>query len=90
LGDNKCNIFPWDNKNWVWIDNPNEGCHTNFRYKEAYCSVCGKKLDPLKMVMDGETVSGKTELRKLYGKNASVEVGVYDYKARKGYTSSFV
>jgi hypothetical protein len=64
---------------------PKRGLSYKLQVKEAYCSVCGKKLDPLKMVMDEETLSGKTELRKFYGKNASVEVEVYDYEARKGY-----
>lgn len=74
IGDNKCNIFPWDKNHYVYVENPKEKLHcVNFEWKNPCCCICGKPLNPHKMLMIGETVSGKTALRKLYGKEASVE-----------------
>ena len=69
VGNNKCKRSPWG---YVYVENPREYC-VDFEWKDPHCSICGKPLNPRKMLMIGETVSGKTALRRLYGKEASVE-----------------
>lgn len=64
LGNNKCNIFPWKN-DYVKIEDPANFVCQNFRYKQVYCDVCGTPIDPLKLLMVGETCSGKVQLKKL-------------------------
>jgi len=62
MGDRKCKILPWESPIFVPDE---EGVCLNFCYREVYCSVCGKPINPLKLLMAHETVSSLAELKRL-------------------------
>jgi hypothetical protein len=63
IGDNKCQLLPW--RPPVKIEDPANFVCPNFCYKEAYCVVCGKPINPLKLLMSGSTVYGVITLKSL-------------------------